>query len=441
MATTLQPETGLPAAGFDRAAFEQFLSGRTEPDWLTEHRRAAFDRFEAIPLPIEREELWRHTDLCALGFSFDQYRVSGSAPAADDRQAMAELGERAGVAVLSGDRLTHSNLDSALEKQGVYLGSIHDALARTSGDLRDLLTARGVPPGTGKFQAFHAAFWPAGVFLHLPKDAQIELPLHVAVQAHEDGAAVLPRIVIHAEAGSRATVILRYHGAAATAGLCVSQAELALEPGAKVRFTSLQQWGGAMRHFAHYRAYCAEKTELRSLVAALGGGLSRVEVESLLEGEHSLSEMLGLYFATAEQHLDFRTLQSHLAPHTTSDLLYKGALKDAARSVYAGLIKVHPGAQKTDAYQANRNLVLGGKARADSMPKLEIEANDVRCTHGATVGKVDPEQMFFLQCRGLPRLLAERLLVMGFYQQVLERIPEERLRGVLLTAVTEKLGI
>jgi len=430
------------AAGFDRAAFEQFLAGRAEPDWLTEHRRAAFDRFEASPLPIERDELWRHTDLRALGFAFDDYHLSAGPRAATGADsAMAELGERAGLAVLSGDRVTHSELAPAQQKQGVYLGSIHDALTRTSGDLRDLLTARSVPPSTGKFQAFHAAFWPAGVFLHLPPDAQIELPLHIAVQAHENGAAVLPRIVIHAEAGSRATVILHYDSPAETVGLCVSQAELALEPGAKLRFTSMQQWGGAMRHFAHYRAYCAEKSELRSLVAALGGTLSRSEVESLLEGEHSLSEMLGLYFATAEQHLDFRTLQSHLAPHTTSDLLYKGALKDASRSVYAGLIKVHPGAQKTDAYQANRNLVLGGTARADSMPKLEIEANDVRCTHGATVGKVDPEQLFFLRSRGLPRLLAERLLVMGFYQQVLERIPDERLRGVLLTAVTEKLGI
>jgi Fe-S cluster assembly protein SufD len=187
------------------------------------------------------------------------------------------------------------------------------------------------------------------------------------------------------------------------------------------------------------RAHLDRDATLASLVVALGGGLGKVDVESQLLGPGASSEMLGLYFGTNGQHIDFHTLQEHRAPHTTSDLLYKGAVKDTARSVFAGLIRVHQGAQKTNAFQANRNLILSEGARSDSIPKLEIMANDLRCTHGSATSRLNEEHIFYLMSRGLPRRRAVFMIVEGFFTDVLDRVPLDRVRAYLGARIAEKM--
>jgi Fe-S cluster assembly protein SufD len=202
----------------------------------------------------------------------------------------------------------------------------------------------------------------------------------------------------------------------------------------------LEQWGRPVQHFQTQRLTGHRDSTVRSLAVNLGSGFARTQVESVLKGEGSFSEMLGLYIADADQHFAQRTLQSHNAPHATSDLLYKGALKERSRSEYSGLIKVMQGAQGTDAYQANRNLVLSEDALARSIPQLEIEANEVRCTHGATVSPVEEEHLFYLMSRGIDRVTAQKLVVFGFFGDVLDRIRLPTVREGLSRAKTFASG-
>ncbi len=209
--------------------------------------------------------------------------------------------------------------------------------------------------------------------------------------------------------------------------------------GTSVTFVTLQEYGRGVWHFQTQRAACGRETALRSLVVTMGGTFSRAQVETSLRGERGDCQMLGLYFAEADQHFDMRTLQDHVAPRCTSDLLYKGALRDTSHTVYSGLIRVHAGAEKTDAYQANRNLVLSDHAKADSKPELEILNNDVRCTHGSTVGQVDEDQLFYLQSRGISAEEAQRLIVEGFFEDVINRLRVEEVRTALHEAIARKL--
>mgnify|MGYP006171418943 CR=1 FL=1 len=223
------------------------------------------------------------------------------------------------------------------------------------------------------------------------------------------------------------------------AGEGSSVVEVEAMRGATVNYISLQEWGRNVQHFQTQRFTGHRDTTVRSLAVNLGSSFARTQVESVLRGEGSFSEMLGLYFADADQHFAQRTLQSHSAPHATSDLLYKGALKEKSRSEYSGLIKVLKGAQGTDAYQANRNLVLSEEALARSIPQLEIEANEVRCTHGATVSPVEEEHLFYLMSRGIDRVTAQKLVVFGFFRDVLDRIRVEQVRDDLSAAISSKV--
>jgi Fe-S cluster assembly protein SufD len=209
---------------------------------------------------------------------------------------------------------------------------------------------------------------------------------------------------------------------------------------ANLRFVELQSWGEHVWNFSHERILVGRDANLDWIFGAVGSHLTKNFSELDLVGEGATARMSGFYFTDGEQHLDHDTQQNHLAPHTTSDMFFKGAVKDHSRSVWQGMIYVAPGAQKTDGYQANRNLVLSPKARADSIPGLEILADDVRCTHGATVGKIDAEQVFYLQSRGIPYPDAERLIVEGFFDPIMQRIPFEGVRERFQQAILEKMG-
>ncbi len=214
-----------------------------------------------------------------------------------------------------------------------------------------------------------------------------------------------------------------------------------MRDGAGLRCIHLQEWGAGVHNFSTQRVLLGRDATINWLVVTLGGSLSRADVQAFLNGPGATAEMLGIFFADGHQHFDHHTMQVHNAPSAGSDLLFKGTLNDTARSVFSGLIQVAPGAQKTDSYQLNRNLLLSDKARADSIPNLEIQANDVRCTHGASVGPVDPEQLFYLMAHGLSRAEATRLIVEGFFEPVVARIPLEGVRQRLWASIERKMRL
>jgi Fe-S cluster assembly protein SufD len=296
-----------------------------------------------------------------------------------------------------------------------------------------------VPVDEHKFTALHAAFFSEGVVLYVPPGVEVEFPLEV-LRRLDSGGSTFPHTSIVVDENASLTFVDRFASDdAGDPALCASVVEVEARRGALVNYISLQQWGRKVQHFQTQRFTGHRDSTVRSLAVNLGSRFGRTQVECVLKGEGSFSEMLGLYFADTNQHFAQRTLQSHNAPHSTSDLLYKGALKENSRSEYSGLIKVLQGAQGTDAYQANRNLVLSEDAMARSIPQLEIEANEVRCTHGATVSPVEEEHLFYLMSRGIDRVTAQKLVVFGFFGEVLDRILVPAVREELADAIAAKV--
>jgi Fe-S cluster assembly protein SufD len=245
----------------------------------------------------------------------------------------------------------------------------------------------------------------------------------------EDGAAVFPHTLVVVGEGAEVTFIDRYHGPDLARALSVGVVELDIGPAARVRYASIQEWGDGVTHLGVQRAHVQRDADLRSLAIGFGASLARSEAETILQGQGAHSEMLGIFFADGTQHFDHRTEQDHVAPNCTSDLLYKGALRDKSRGVYSGWVHVRPGAQRTNAMQTSRNIILSEDAFARAIPNLEIEANDVRCGHAASVGPVEEDQLFYLESRGIPRDEAEQLIVFGFFNEVLDRITLEQVRS------------
>jgi Fe-S cluster assembly protein SufD len=248
------------------------------------------------------------------------------------------------------------------------------------------------------------------------------------------------RVVVILEEGAEATLLteLQSEGEDA-AGLHCGTIEISLAPSARLRFVSLQNWGAGVWHFAHHQAIIGRDASLQWTSGALGSRLSKVNQHVILSGEGAESQVNGVMFTRDKQHLSYHTLQHHKAAHCRSDFLYKAALQDQSRTVWRGMIKVDPGAQKTDGYQRNDNLLLSSRARADSIPGLEIEADDVRCTHGSTSGRVDEELIFYAQSRGFTRQEAVRMIVTGFFQQVFDRITIDSVREAMGLAISRRV--
>ncbi|MGH2661841.1 MAG: Fe-S cluster assembly protein SufD [Actinomycetota bacterium] len=415
-----------------------------EPAFAAELRNRALEAFGALPVPSQETEEWRYTDLSTLDLEgFLPHAPGRSAGNLDDLdesllEAAGEIGDRAGLLIQHNSDTATVHLDPELAGRGVIFTGIDRALDEHPELLEDRLHAL-VPADRTKFTALHAAFRTGGAFLYVPRGVTLELPLQVLTYVDAEGAAVFPHTIVVAEELADVTLIDRQVSPDLQGALSDAITEIFAGPGSRVRYVSLQDWGSGMTHLAVQRASLARDAQLRSLAVSFGASLSRTEVEAVLEGPGAHSEMLGVYFTDGTQHFDHRSLQDHVAPHGTSDLLYKGALKDASRAVYSGLIRVRPGAQKTDAFQTNRNVVLSDQAKADSIPNLEIENNDVRCSHAASVGPVDEDVLFYLQSRGIPADEGERLIVRGFFQEVLDRVGLEEVRAGLERSIEDEL--
>jgi Fe-S cluster assembly protein SufD len=394
-----------------RHAAEALSAELHEPSWLLQRRLDAFDIFEKLDDPDPKSEDWRYVDV--RGFDF-------SAFAAPEPRSLA------------------LDLPEDLAKKGVIFTEMRTAVT----DHPELVQEHfftDVPVDEHRFTALHAAFFSEGVVLYVPPGVDVEFPLE-ALRRLDAGGSTFPHTSIVVDENASLTFVDRFQSEDAGApALCASVVEVEARRGALVNYISLQQWGRSVQHFQTQRFTGHRDSTVRSVAVNLGSKFGRTQVECVLKGEGSFSEMLGLYFADTDQHFAQRTLQSHNAPHSTSDLLYKGALKENSRSEYSGLIKVLQGAQGTDAYQANRNLVLSDDAMARSIPQLEIEANEVRCTHGATVSPVEEEHLFYLMSRGIDRVTAQKLVVFGFFGEVLDRIRVPAVREELSDAIAAKV--
>jgi Fe-S cluster assembly protein SufD len=411
------------------AAVERISLG--EPDWLRERRVDAWDVYERTPMPTTKLEEWRYTDL-RKKLDLEALRLSEAGTALDDpsawpdrlRATMDEDHEASGHIVLIDGHAVHADLTPELRAQGVILTSLHRAVEENEDLVREHLATEAVPADEGKFAALNAALWTDGIFLHVPKGVRLELPIRVTRCLSEPGTAYFSRVLIVAGRDSQISYVDEVVSDDFETQTLVSTAvEVIAEQGSQVQYVALQRLGRNGFYQSVQRTLAQRESRLDTLNVAMGGSVTRVDLNARLLGPGASSDMLGLYFGDGEQHFDFNTSQDHEVPNTSSDLLYKGALDDRSRAVFRGIIRVRPGAQQTDAYQTNRNILLSHGARADSLPNLEIEADDVKCSHGATVGQLDEEAKFYLMSRGLSEIQAERLVVTGFLGEVLSRLP------------------
>jgi Fe-S cluster assembly protein SufD len=433
MATAMQQ-------GFTQESFDAFLATRDEPDWMRELRLEAWRSFQDLPLPSRKDEEWMRTDIRLL--KLDQFGppTSDMDPTVELPPALLADGvQLGGSAVSYNGRPVNCRISEKWARQGVLFGAV-DEVAREHSDLvRRFFAQMAFDAHVDKFSALHGAFWAGGAMLFVPRGVVVDEPFH-SYAVTSDGGVDTGRLLIVLEDGAEATFLNETSGVSPiTAALHCGATELIVGPGANLRFVNLQNWGDRTWHFAHQKGVVQRDGALQWTIGALGSRLAKVNQHVALTGPHADCQVNGTMFAEGRQHLSYHTLQHHLAPSTHSDFLYKTALQDRSRTVWRGMIKVDPDGQRTDGYQRNDNLLLSSDARADSIPGLEIEADDVRCTHGATTGKVDEEQIFYAQCRGFTRKEATRAIVIGFFQQVFDRIPIESVREALGLAIAQRV--
>ena len=428
--------------GFDEHALSALPS---LAPFLERIRRQAFEEFEALPIPSQETEEWRYTDLEDFGFDLLPFTEGGRAENLDQvpeeiLAAAGQVGERAGLQIQRNSEVMVTHLDPALADKGVWFGDL-DAAAAERPDLVEPYLHALVPTDRSKFTALHAAFRTGGTLLYVPAGVEIPLPLQTMTWIDAEDAAVFPRTLLVAGENAEVTLIDRYGSPALGRALSDSIVEIHAGQGSRVRYVALQEYGEGVTHLAVQRTRVGKDADLKTLGVAFGASVARAEVEALLAEDGGSSEMLGVYFGDAEQHIDHRSVQDHVGSRTSSDLLYKGAMRDSSNAIYIGTVIIEKGAHGCDAYQTNRNILLSEHARAHSVPNLEILSNDpTRCGHAASVGPVSDDELFYLMSRGIPEKEAERLIVFGFFAEVLDRVDIAEIREGLEQAIENEIA-
>jgi Fe-S cluster assembly protein SufD len=414
-----------PIGVFGPDAFAAHLATQAgAPAWWLDRKRAAHDKFAALPMPKRNDESWRFSSIASL--TLEGFQPNLKAPTG------VAVGSPFGPSALTfvNNQLVASLVDESRPK-GVLVAPLTDAL-RTHGDLvKAHFMAQPQKLGSEKFASLHTAFVASGAFVYVPRGVELTAPIVITHIAAGEGAAIFPHTLVVAEENAKVTVVDYFVSADAGAHFVCGANDLYGGHGARVTYIGAQHWSDKSLSFQFNSTVVRRDARVQSLNLHLGGRQARHESLSQLQAPGAFSEMLALTVADSNQEFDQRTLQIHQAPNTKSDLLYKNALRDQAKTIFSGLIVVDPDAQKTDAYQSNRNLMLSEEAEANSLPGLEIQANDVRCTHGATSSRIDPEQEFYLQSRGIPQNMADELLTFGFFEEVLNRLENEELHAAL----------
>jgi Fe-S cluster assembly protein SufD len=429
-------------------AVEALSASKQEPGWMRDKRRAAWKLSQELSLPTGTEEEWRRTDLRGLNLA-DYLPLTPQVQAVQRREQLPEafvqhmtLPETtAGGLVMHQDgSALWQTLDETLQRQGIIFCDLDTAVQQHAELVEPQFMTDAVPVATNKFTALHGALWNGGVFLYVPRGVAVELPLQ-ALTAHLTAAGMQqPHTLLIADEQSQVTLIdEQISGSTDLPGLHNGVVELHLKADAQVTYLQLQNWSRRLWGIANQRAVLGANSHLRWAMVALGSRLHWTSLGVQLREPGSSAKLFGLTLMDGRQHLDYQTCQDHLAPHTESDLLFKSVLLGRSRMVFRGVIWLRPEAQQTNAYQANHSLLLSSKARADALPILEIEADDVRCKHGSTTGRVDEEQIFYLMSRGLSYQDAQRMIVQGFFETVITEFPVEGMQEKIRLALSERL--
>lgn len=443
MVVVRQRRAAVEAPVYTRADVVRLSDAHHEPAWLRESRLVAWDLYEKLPMPGRTDEAWRRTDYQHIRWEEASRLVNGT-PAGLDVVPKPYLepligDEQGGVIVFVDGKAVHYELNEALRRKGVIFVDLRAACVDHEPLVRPRLMTRAVLPAEGKFAALHAALWTHGVFLYVPRGVAVELPFHVVMYNTTDGA-THGHMLVALEEAAQATILVDYRSADGQAhSAYVGATELLVGPGANLRYVGLQDWNRQTFEFSTQRARVDRDGVLDWIVGNMGGQFLKQFIEVELDGQGAEGRVSGMFFADQDQLYDHDTQQVHNAPLTKSDLLFKGAAKDTARTVWQGMIKSLPKMQKIDGFQASRNLVLSEDARMDAIPGLEIEADDVRCTHAATFGTLESEPVFYLMSRGIPRPDAELMVIEGFFEELLDRIPFERVRDRLRASLEAKI--
>ncbi len=461
--------------GFSKNAIETISNLKQEPEWLRTRRLEAWHLYEETPMPLPNDELWRRTSVAGLKLDSAVPFAPGAAPRdlstvlPENFRHVVDDSSAAGVLVQYNSTGAHARLTNELKQRGVIFTDLDTAIREHPALVREYLmtqavtytenryatakpttTVGGKHEGGGygntigdlKFVTLHAAFFSGGTFLYVPRGVEIEMPLQTLTYFDQPDLAMFTHSLIVVEEGASVKLVENYASKADGAQRFSSGAvELILKPGASLQYFHLQDFERNVWHFTSQTALLERDSSLTWLVGTLGSEVTKAFLDCKMLGPGTNAALLGFFFGDGKQHFDQHTFQNHIIGHSASDLLYKGALKDNAYSAFRGLIRVNPNAQRSDAYQANRNLLLSQHSHADSIPELEIQANDVRCTHGATVGPIDLEQLFYLMARGISRVEAERLIVEGFFDPLMQKIPLEAIRDELAQVITRKIGL
>ncbi len=426
---------------------ESILSGPAEsrefPDWFRDQQLAAWQQFESLPKPTRKDQGWRFANVGLLDLTPFKY---GDTLGEEDRAAILEqsrgLDEVAGRMIFAGDQLIERDVISdQLKKRGVIFQSLERAMVEHAELFRKHFMSQPIILGSAKFAALHQALVSSGTFLYVPRGVEIELPIEIFHWLSGNNTSVFPHLLLVTDELAKVTVIEHFRSVDRhVPGFACGVNDLIAAPGAKVTYVCAQNWADNVIALQMNSTVVDHDASAMSLNLNLGSRYSRFESLSRLVGEGGRSDLLAVAVAKHQQEFDARTLQDHISPHTASDLLYKNALDDRARTIFGGLIRVEPHAHFADAYQKVRNLLLSDEAEANSMPGLEILADNVRCTHGATSGQIDEDELFYLRTRGIPVPMAQRLIVTGFLDEVIQRLNHIAIATHLHRLVEEKFA-
>ena len=445
--------------------FTEQLQQAGGPEWLTAKRQQGLELFTSLEVPTEQVEAWKYTrvdvDFDALQPHPKRESISDKAKLPQSVQKRLSSTDAGAFLVFDGpDVVYRTELLADLTAKGVIFTDLKTAVEQHADKVQQYLysvvpaevpddttiaapgttPSKSPDPSEGKFSALAAALWTNGAFVYVPRGVEVELPLGSFRVMSEAGTYTATRTLVVCEENAQVTFIDEQDSEDLPGTYAIGAVELVVKSGARLRYVSIQNWGKGVTHIQRQRGDVERDGTLNSLVVTMGGTLSRTEMQSYLRGQGADSEMLALYFASEDQHFDHYTLQHHAAAHAHSDLLYKGVHADTSVGVFSGMIKVDLNAQKTDAYQKHRTLMLSSEARNFSVPQLEINANDVRCSHGSTTGPVDQEALFFLRSRGIKKEVAEKMLVTAFLEDVLSRVPLQSVVKYIEGIIAEKVG-
>jgi Fe-S cluster assembly protein SufD len=431
----------------DQQQAAPILSGPSEsadfPDWFRDQQRAAWQQFEELPAPTRKDQAWRFSNVALLNLA--PFKISGPL-SEDDRKNVLKysrgLDEYAARMIFANDQLIERDVVSEdLKIRGVIFQPLERAMVEHADLFQKYFMSTEAKLGSAKFAALHRALVSSGTFLFVPRGLEIEQPIEIFHWLRHDNTSIFPHLLLVTDELAKVTVIEHFRSCDRRAvGFACGVNDLTAGPGAKVTYVCAQNWGENVVALQMNSTTVDHDASTMSLNLNLGSRYSRFESLSRLVGEGGRSDLLAVAVAKHQQEFDARTLQDHISPHTASDLLYKNALDDRARTIFGGLIRVEPHAHFTDAYQKVRNLLLSDDAEANSMPGLEILADNVRCTHGATSGQIEEDQLFYLRSRGIPTKVAQRLLVTGFLDEVIQRLNHPAIGAHLHGLIEEKFA-